>query len=61
MVEDIGSFGGILKTIGNILGAVSRNVVDPSVKAEIFMHNSVQNISEKYVSDVNKTRWNTVK
>jgi hypothetical protein len=33
MVEDIGSFGGILKTVGNILGSVSRNVADPSVKA----------------------------
>ena len=61
MVEDIGSIGTVLKTVGNILGSVSRNVVDPTVKAEMFLKNSVKHINQNYISDVNKNRWNTVK
>lgn len=45
MVEDIGSIGTVLKTVGAVLGSVSRNVVDPTIKAEIFLQNSVKHIN----------------
>jgi hypothetical protein len=34
MVEDIGAIGGILKTVGSIFGSVSKNIADPTIKAE---------------------------
>ena len=41
MIENIEYVGPILKTVGSVLGAVSKNVVDPAAKAETIMINGI--------------------
>lgn len=45
MIENIEYIGDILKTVGGVLGVVSKNIIDPAAKAETIMHNGFQILS----------------
>lgn len=47
MIEDVEYVGPILKTVGGVLGAVSKNVLDPTAKAETIMVNGINFLSNK--------------
>lgn len=64
MITTVGSLNTVLttlRTVGNIFGVVSKSVVGPALGAQNLILTSVGNISDNYVSDANRGRWNTVK
>ena len=50
MVENIEYVGPILKTVGSVLGSVSKSIINPTAKAETMMFNGIHMLSEKMVS-----------
>ncbi len=61
MIESIEYVGPILKTMGSVLGSVSKSVINPVAKAETIMTNSITMLSSKMVTGENKERWNNLK
>jgi hypothetical protein len=61
MIENIEYVGPILKTVGSVLGSVSKSAISPVAKAETIMTNSITMLSSKMVTGENKERWNNLK
>ena len=45
MIENIEYVGPILKSVGSMLGSVSKSVINPTAKAETMMTNSIHMLS----------------